>query len=312
MSLVFRKKVQKPTEVRRRRPTQNTAPANKVFSYNSVRRQSIEEIADNMSAQKKRGENTSKKQTNIRLKQIAAGIIFAMVLGVIFANSRLASSNATIVVQGTPEQRILLQDTQVYSGAVAEAINDSTWNKFKITFDKKKFNSYMVKQFPELSQAQVSLSMFGGGYKVYLHPSSAVLLFTANDSKTFVVDDNGKIVSTDAVNAPDELIPVRDQSGIQPKIGSQILPHADVVAIQTVIYQLQQHGMEVESLTLPRAPRRLEVKVQGSPYYIKFSLHSPIEQQVGAYIAVAKRLQKEGKVPAEYVDARIADRVYYK
>ncbi len=309
---MFRKKAQKPTEVRRRRPAQDTTPANKVFSYNSVRRQSIEEITDNMSAQKKRGENTSKRRTNIRLKQIAAGIISVIVLGVIIANSRLASSNPTIIMQGTPEQRILLQDTQAYSDAIAKAINDSTWNKFKITFDKRKFNSNMVKQFPELSQVQVSLPMFGGGYKVHLYPSSAVLLFTANDSKTFVVDDTGKIVSTDAVNAPDELIPVRDQSGIQPKIGSQILPRADVVAIQTVIYQLQQHGMEVESLTLPQAPRRLEVKVQGSSYYIKFSLHAPIEQQVGAYIAVANRLQKEGKVPTEYVDARIADRVYYK
>ncbi len=309
---MFRKRPKNAPETTRRRPVQDGVSGNKVFSYNSVRRQSLEEITDSMSAKKKRGEDTSRRQTQIRLKQILAGIIFLLVLSVIFANSRIANNNATVVLQGTPEQRIMLQGKNVYSEAVAKAIDSSTWNNFKITFDENKFNSYMLKQFPELSRAQVSLSMVGGGYRVYLDPSSAILLFTTSDSKSFVVDDTGKIVSTDVVNAPEGLIPVSDQSGLSSKVGSRILPRTDVVAIQTVIYQLQQHGMKAESLTLPKAPRRLEVKVQGSPYYIKFSLHAPIEQQVGAYIAVAKRLQKEGKVPAEYIDVRIGERVYYK
>src|SRR5690606_25531411 len=101
--------------------------ANKVFSYNSVRRQSIEEITDNMSAQKKRGEDTVKRQADVRLKQVLASVLLVLAIGVIFVNSRITDSNSTIVMQGTPEQRILLQDEKVYSDAVAKAIEDSTW-----------------------------------------------------------------------------------------------------------------------------------------------------------------------------------------
>jgi hypothetical protein len=309
---VFKKRAQ-PTPQRRMRPTPVDKSSSKVFSYNSFRRNSIEDVTnESMSAQKKRGEKTTKNRVNVRIKQALVLAGFVGMFSLFLINGRISTDELHIVVEGAPEQRMLLQDNEIYAQAAASAIDKSTEARFKVTFNQKNFEKQMLQQFPELSSAHASLAIFGGGVSVRVDPSSAVLLFTTKNNKSFVVDDNGRAISTDVSSASRGLIAISDQSGIDPKVGQQVLPRGEVEAVQTVVYQLKQHNITIESLTLPSVAQRLEARVQGSPYYIKFSLHENIEQQVGAYIATANRLQRDGTVPVEYVDVRVADRVYYK
>lgn len=286
--------------------------SSKVFSYYNVRSVSSDEEARAGGASKQRGASSVSKQRYRRLKQFVVLAGFIVLIGALGANSRVQPQAGEVVVKGAPEKQILLQDKSVYKSAVQHMLQDKFQYKWKPFINTREVSQRLLKQYPELSVATLSLPLFGNGYTLHIEPSSAALLLTAANNQTYIVDNHGRVISADVSNASYGMPRVTDLSGLTPKPGAQVLPERDIIAIQTVVYQMKEHGLTVEHITLPPIVQRFEVRVEGQPYTVKFSLYEDIEQQVGAYLALDKKLQKEGITPAEYVDVRVADRVYYK
>lgn len=286
----------------------------KVFSYRNVSKNSLEEVSggERSPAFRQRGEQIQSRWYILRTKQLIVVAIFVGLIIILFMNSRISPSSGTVVVQGNPEQRLALQEDEIYKRGAEEILGKDINNTFKFSINTKDFEAQMKRKFPELSEVRLAFSVIGSGYTLSVAPSSAALIYTASDSKTYIVDTSGRVMSSNTGAAPIGLPMVMDQSGLIPKVGDHVLPADDVESIQMIVYQLQQHKMDVESMTLPVAAQRLEVKIANTPYYIKFSLHDAVGQQIGAYIATIKKLERENLVPTDYVDVRIADRVYFK
>jgi len=307
---MFKKRTQKP-EPRARTP--RTEPqANKVFSYYSVKRPSEVEEIDRSSARQSRDEDVAKTTRFIFLKRLSVLAVFILVVFIFIVNVRLNPNDTQVTLKGTPEERLLLQNEAVYKEGAKKIMEEKLQNRIKLSFDGKAFSQAMVKQYPEISTVNAALPLVGGRTTLYIEPSPVALVFMSQDKKAYVVDKNGKIISASISNVRQGVPVVTDQSGIEPKIGMQILPSNDVYAIQTVLYQLKEKNIAVDSLILPTAAQRLEVRLAGKPYYVKFNLHGNVVQQVGAYLAVQQKLDRDGTQPKEYIDARVADRVYYK
>lgn len=308
---MFRKRTQKaPPRVRNPRIQPQ---ANKVFSYYNVKRSvEVDESEPHHAARHNRDESVAMASRHKWLRKIVALSIFLFMLALLVLNAQLNPSATQITLRGTPEQRLLLQDESVYKAGVEKIMQDKLQNHTKLTFNGKEFNQAIKKQYPEVSHANVALPLIGGRATVYIEPSPVALLLLSQDKKAHVLNNEGRIISEGISNIPQGVPAVSDQSGIVPKMGAQALPRDDVYAIQLILHQLKEKGLTVESMVLPTAAQRLEVRVQGRPYYIKFNLHSNVLQQVGAYIAVQQKFAREGTSPKEYVDVRVADRIYYK
>lgn len=314
---MFKKNKKQQTQTRPRARTRladKTKASSKVFSYYNVRSVSSEEEAraGQSPAQQQRGAKHASSQRYRRFKQIVVLAGFLVLVGALVANSRIYPQTGEVVVKGAPEKQMLLQDKSVYQSATQQILQGKFQYKFKPFINTHDVSQQLLKQYPELSVATISLPLFGNGYTLYIEPSSAALLLTAANNQTYIIDNHGRVISADVSNASYGMPRVTDLSGLTPKLGMQVLPERDIVAIQTVVYQMKEHGLTVEQITLPAIVQRFEVRTEGKPYNVKFSLYEDIEQQVGAYLALDKKLQKEGIIPAEYVDVRVADRVYYK
>ncbi len=308
---MFKKRVQKKSPSRNRSPRLENTP-NKVFSYYSMQRPTEIEEGERTSARKNRGEVTAKNSRHILLKRIGLFGIFVGIVGLILYNGRIVPSDVQVVFKGKPEQRLLLQDASVYKLATEQLMQQKLQNRTKFTFDTTSFSHSLTQRYPEIAQAQVSLPLFGNVPTVYIQPSSTALIFVAKDKRSYLVNTEGYVIAGNNGKAASTTPVVIDQSGIQPKVGSQALPYNDIRSIQLIVGELRDKKIAINSLVLPLAAQRLEVHLAGKSYYVKFSLHEKVQQQIGAYVAVQRKLDREGTKPKEYVDVRVADRVYYR
>lgn len=108
------------------------------------------------------------------------------------------------------------------------------------------------------------------------------------------------------------LTTVADDAGLEVSTGKTILPRDNIEFITTVLYQLKQQKVDVQSVTLPPISNELHVRLQGRQYYVKFNLQGSAIEQAGALLAIKERLEAENQTPTEYIDVRVQDRAYVK
>jgi hypothetical protein len=211
-----------------------------------------------------------------------------------------------------------LQDSKVYEETAHKLLNQSSANRNKLTVDVNGISDSLLKQYPELQDAAVTVPLIGDKPTIIVRPAMAALVLAAKDG-TFIIDSNGRALAD--VNAGTDTgqlkVPtVTDQSDSDVKLGQQVLPRSATRFITLIARQFDSQQIPIQSMTLPAAASELDVYVANQPYYVKFNLRQAGKDdaaaQVGTYIATIKKLDREGAKPAEYVDVRLEGRAYYK
>ena len=307
---LFRKKP--PATTRRRLQAQgDDAPRSFAYSSNAAKRT---ESAANT------GRGIGKKKPTVRavkhfwLQRFGLIILCTVILVSVISVLSL-SSNAKVLPlkQEVGSINTLPRDPAVYQAAANKLLSESIWNHNKITIDTSKFNSQMMKQFPELASVSVTLPLLAHRPVVYLQPAQPALVLTTNGG-SFVIDTRGKALLAADNSSPESKLPqVVDQSGLQAQLNHQVLSSDSVSFIQTVVAQLAAKHMTVSSMVLPSGTSELDVHLAGQSYFIKFNLHNnDPRQQVGTFLATIANLQKKNTPPSQYVDVRVDGRAYYK
>lgn len=207
----------------------------------------------------------------------------------------------------------LLRDSGEYQAAADKLLSSSLWNRNKVTINTGQVSQQLIKQFPELSSAGITLPLLAHRPILYVQPAEASLVVAA-DNGAFVVDQNGRALIPSA-NLPTahNLPQVVDKSGLAISAGRQVLTSDDVTFIQTVLDELNAKHVQVSSMVLPAESRELDVYIGGQPYFVKFNLAGgDARQQAGTYLATIAELQRDHTIPSNYIDVRVDGRAYYK
>lgn len=316
--MFFRNKKNRQTQRTRQPNLGGGSVSRPVFSYhaNSAR-------TDRTGGRSKVGAawQASENSPAVRLKTNAwprrlPVILVVTVLAVLVGSNLLLSNDPEIIpLTDTDNRQVFLRSTEVYHEAARSIMAGSLVNTNKLTIDSSNITKTMQKEFPELEHVSVALPVVGRRAAIYIQPAKPALLLKMSDGGVYVVDMAGRalINASQASKAQKlKLMLVEDQSGLQTELGRTILPSDVVAFITEVVGQLKAKKINTTSIVLPRATNELDIRLEGSPYVVKFNLRGDAREEVGAYLAVRKHLQDRGEVPASHIDVRVDNKAYYQ
>lgn len=311
---MFRKKPAKDTGRSLRTPPPRASDRSKVFSYYGSRG----DVSEGYERTRMRSAEVTldmREQTTRQWLRSIPVLLTGVVLAVCLGYNLLVSTNPRIIFVGSgAADQTLLQDREVYSMAVRGVLEESVFNRSKLTFQADSVRQSLEEQFPELESVRVSLPFMGIKPVVHIEPATPALVLVASDGASSVLDASGRVISMDVGRVPqtESIAVVNDRSGLEAGIGALLLPGDNIAFIHSFLYQLRQKDYEVESLTLPAGVQELEVRLQGRAYVVRLSLREDARQQAGALIATLEYLRDARIQPKQYIDVRVGERMYYR
>ncbi len=305
---MFRRKKQTPDSSPQRRSPNGSGPP--VFSYYA---RAGSNTGQNVGRSVEREEAKPERRTiRSRIGSLPSVLALLFMFAIIFYSLWIQPSPKVVVLA---QQGTIYQDTTAYQKAIHNAWSSRFGNQFKMSVDAEALEKQIATAVPDVAAVQVQLPLLGRKPTVVLTPGKPALeLITTNGG--FFVDKSGKVMarSSDVKQNQLQNVPtVQDESGIKAEPGKTILTVEQASFIQSLARQLAAEGLSVQSMSLPsNAANQVDVRINGQNYYIKFATTGEARQAVGTYLAARSKFAAEGIAPAEYVDVRIDEKVFYK
>ncbi len=233
---------------------------------------------------------------------IAVGVSLVYIL-TLDTNPKMALANT--------QQGVGLRSPQTYQQASQKLLRASWFNRNKLTVDTGRVERELKKQFPELSEAAVTLPLLGHRPVVELAAVQSSLLLVTQTGR-FIIATNGKAITAAADTNAKDLPIVNDSSGLSVQAGTVALPAAQISFIEALTTQFKLQKQAIQSMTLPAVPNEVQVRLNGIGYFIKFNTALDARQQVGTYLAAKQRLDSDHITPSEYMDLRVEEKAFYK
>lgn len=309
--MIFKRKRSTSTGRRRLQAEPAPKPANKKFLYRSQRAGAEANVGRQI-------ERSAPKSPNRLSKLFQKTGMFILLLAVIASAANIISLSANpkvLPLETNTASSDFLRDMRDYQAYASQLLGGSVWNRNKITVNTTDVSQKLVKEFPELASASVTVPLLAHRPIVYIQPAKPVLVIVAKNG-AFVAADSGKALlrADKAAELSKYRLPqLKDDSGLKLQVGRQALQTKDVGFIQTIITELTSKQIQIDSFTLPAASSELDVKLVDRPYIVKFNLQSDTaRQQAGTFLSTMAYLAKQNVVPTKYVDVRVDSRAYYQ
>lgn len=239
-------------------------------------------------------------------------IMFTAILAAVLYSCYLLPNPKIILLSSSGT---IHREPQIYQDAVNDSWSQSILNRTKLTVPAGDIRAEIKKQFPELSDIKIELPLLGRRPIVTLIPGQPSLQLISKNGP-FYVNKYGIVMARTTGIIANELpdIPiVQDETGISAEPGKAILSGPEAKYLTRLSEQLQAENIKIQSITLPAgAAKEADVRISGISYYIKFSFDLNPRQAVGSYLAAKAKLDAEKITPAEYIDVRVEEKLFYK
>ncbi len=298
-------KKQKPDTNERRRPA-SINPA--VFSYYA-------RGASPSSQNTGRGEGaplSRLKRYRLSLGHIPSYVAFSAIV-LALGYSCTLQPNPKVILINTPDT--VHRDPKAYQAAIQAIWKKSIFSRTKLTVSTVGMKRNIASQFSELADVEVELPLLGRRPTVILTPAKPALQLVSSNG-AFYVDSTGKVMARTADLTQNDIhnLPlIRDETGVSAEPGKIILPGTEAAFLAKLHAQLLADSIVPQSITLPSgAANEADVRIAGQSYYIKFSIYLDPRHAVWSYLAAKAKLEADHTVPAEYIDVRVEEKVFYK
>jgi hypothetical protein len=302
-SMVFKKKKQQSEQLQRNMP--GTTSRQRVNSYYTASKKQITTFQRHteFSQAKKSYASVLKKYGLITVSVILA--VFTL-----FAMFTLDKSASISIDSGgayrSPEE---------YKQIVADTLGKNFQNNLKLSLRTDEIEQDLKKQLPEATNVAVYAPLFGRSPEVIITTAKPFAVVIQTGAPSFVLTDRGRlaIASTATIVDTTKLSTITNNSGTEYKQADQLFKPDEMSSMRDLQFQYTKGtGEGLVAYILPTTPREIQVK-EGA-YVARFSLseENNIVQQFGALRAVQGQLATKNSTPKEYIDVRLATKVFIK
>lgn len=260
-------------------------------------------VKDNLRARKA----SEQKQVFFKRLRLVPTIIAVTAIGlsVVYSTTLSSVANVKFAGEASPYRNMV-----EYRTGIEKLLASSLWNKSKLTINTTTTEDAILQAFPELDAANVALPVIGRRPTITVHSRQPALLLTTT-TNAYVVDLSGRVVAEASQllsSQREQLLTVQDRSGLQLDIGSQAVTAGTVTFILNVQAQLAAKKLVIVQATLPTVPNEVDFKLKDLSYYIKTDTTGDPRIEIGDFLAA----KDSGVRPAEYMDVRVEEKVFYK
>jgi hypothetical protein len=243
-----------------------------------------------------------------------SGLIILLIAVIASLINVLSLSSSAEILPASRGEIISSQQKSAYQQAADKILMSSGSDHNKITIDVNKLSSQMLKQFPNLGSASVTIPLIAHRPIIYVSAVQPAIILVASNG-AFALDGSGKAVAEastpQSLNMPN-LGVLTDQNNLPVQLNHQAIPSNYVNFIQIVKTELSAKDYTVTTMVLPVQTNELDVNLAGQSYFVKFDLQeNDPRQQAGTFLATIASLKSQNITPTKYVDVRVDGRAYY-
>jgi hypothetical protein len=205
-------------------------------------------------------------------------------------------------------------ESQIYEQKAQEIIKSNFLNRSKLLFQQTSFENQLKVAFPEISNVTPVMPLGGRSLTVIISVSEP-FAYVSSGENTGIMNGEGVLVVKNGQSLPQDLIKLRftePQSNFE--VGSRILTGSEVELISLLDSEMSDLTFkdgsiaEIDNILFNVADGQLEARLKNKNFYIKLSTFSDSEIQVGGAKATLRQLDKEDKLPSQYIDVRVPGR----
>lgn len=294
-NIFSRKKQEQP----RRSPVVGTASRPKPMYYGSDKPRSMDSLQARYATEQRR-------KLSDRLRAAPTLIALAVILISVVYSTTLTTPPGIKFVGDHTDYRTAAE----YKNGISKLLSSSLWNRSKLTLNTTTTEAAILKTFPEVDVANVSLPIIGRRPTVTLHVEKPALILTTK-TNAFVLNNGGKIVAETkqlASGALAGLITAQDQSGLVLHLGDQALTTDTMTFLYNVNAQLAAKQLTIDNVVLLGGGNEIDVHIKNLPFYLKTDGSGDARVEIGSFLAA----QASGINPSTYMDVRIEEKIFYK
>jgi len=296
---MFKKKV----KAEGRRPSY-LQKSEKVISYYSASRKQLDTF------ERKRGRaETQRVKPKIELgrSKLTKTIVIVLVV-FICVYSSLLGADPVIKINGTQYRSLKsyqIIGQQVMAGDIR--------NKLKFLLQAQSDSSKLMELIPEASSITVRSSLLGHNPIITINTAKPFMIFQQKGAPDFIIDQKGRasLPVSEGLKMYQSLPRLINGSGVNNKAREQVLSPDEANELLQLMAQYKADN-SFPVYTLSSNPFEVDIAEVGKLYFAKYSLDPNSLAQYGSLKATEAKLKQLGQVPAQYIDVRLTNKVFYQ
>ncbi len=238
-----------------------------------------------------------------------AGGFFAIVVVATLLYVLMSQFTARVVVQASPDPSLQLD--AAYSEAIDDYFSDHFGERFRLLTNTDQLGTYLQSVTPEVKSVKLRGGAGFGASLFELSFREPIASWDIHDRQLYV-DASGVPFERNYFSSP--TLRITDKSGMSSVTtpGQSVMSNRFMSYIGQVIGRVREQGYAVSTIVIPEGvTRQIEVHLEGVPYPSKLSSDRSAGEGVDDMVMAIRWMEARGLTP-EYVDVRVASKVYYK